>query len=73
MSNGMSVRQCEGAATYFKEHGELPEGEVVAKPKSKKSKNKEPKNGSPKKGKMTISYANEEELERLVAILELRS
>ncbi len=29
--------------------------------------------GSHDKGKMTISYANEEELERLVAILELRS
>ncbi len=96
MHSGMSVRQCEGAATYFKEHGELPEGDVVAKPKAKKNNQKEPKkvdenlerikgrlesaletkvsfSGSQKKGKMTISYANEEELERLVAILELRS
>ncbi|NDV26201.1 ParB/RepB/Spo0J family partition protein [Desulfovibrio sp. JC010] len=96
MSSGLSVRQCEGAATYFKEHGELPEGEVVAKPKPGKSKKKEPKeidedleilksrleealetkvsfSGSQKKGKLTISYADEQELERLVAILELRS
>ena len=96
MKSGMSVRQCEGAATYFKEHGELPEGEVVVKKKSEKNNKKEPKkidenlerikgrlesaletkisfSGSQKKGKLSISYANEEELERLVAILELRS
>ncbi len=96
MNSGMSVRQCEGAAIYFKEHGELPEGEFVAPKKSSKNKKKEPKkvdenlerikdrlesaletkvyfSGSQKKGKLSISYANEEELERLVAILELRS
>lgn len=96
MNSGMSVRQCEGAATYFKEHGELPEGEVVTKPKTAKNKKTVPKkidenlerikarlesaletkvafSGSHTKGKMTISYANEEELERLAAILELRS
>ncbi|WP_320006863.1 ParB/RepB/Spo0J family partition protein [Maridesulfovibrio sp.] len=96
MNSGMSVRQCEGAAAYFKENGELPENEVVTKKKSANGKKKEPKkadenlerikdrlesaletkvsfSGSQKKGKLSISYANEEELERLVAILELRS
>ncbi len=96
MVGGLSVRQSEGAATYFKEHGELPEGEVVSKGKNVKKKNKESKpvdenlerikgrleealetkvafSGTHSKGKLSINYSSEEELERLVAILELRS
>lgn len=96
MDGGMSVRQSEGAASYFKEHGELPEGEILSKPKVAKRKKKEPMpadenldrirgrlesaletkisfSGSHSKGKLSISYGSEEELERLVAILELRS
>ncbi|WP_027177283.1 ParB/RepB/Spo0J family partition protein [Maridesulfovibrio hydrothermalis] len=95
LSEGMSVRQSEGAAVYFKENGRLPEGDV-SKPKPAARKKKEPKkleeslvrikgrlesaletkisfSGSYSKGKMTINYSNEEELERIVAILELRS
>jgi ParB family chromosome partitioning protein len=95
MNSGLSVRQCEGAASYFKEHGELPEGDAPLKRKSA-AKKKEPRkidenlelikerlesaletkvafSGSKNKGKLTISYADEQELERLVAILELRS
>lgn len=96
IAGGMSVRQSEGAASYFKEHGQLPEGDVVESPKTAKRKKKEPKqvdenlarikgrleasletkisfSGSHAKGKMTINFSSEEELERLVAILELRS
>lgn len=96
ISGGLSVRQSEGAASYFKENGQLPEGEVIEPPKPSKRKKKEPKtvdeslerikgrlesaletkvsfSGSHEKGRMTINFSSEEELERLVAILELRS
>lgn len=96
ITGGMSVRQSEGAATYFKENGLLPEGDVVEAPKPAKRKIKEAKivdesldrikgrlesaletkvsfSGSHTRGKMTINFSSEEELERLVAILELRS
>ncbi|WP_027720588.1 ParB/RepB/Spo0J family partition protein [Maridesulfovibrio zosterae] len=96
MSEGLSVRQAEGAASYFKENGKLPKmplsgDEVKAKPKKKEPKSKDENlerikgrlesaletkivfSGSHNKGKMTINFSSEEELERLVAILELRS
>lgn len=96
VSGGLSVRQAESAANYFKENGELPPEEAVQKPKGSKKAKKEPKpvdeslkrikgrlesaletkvsfSGSHAKGKLSIKYSSEEELERLVAILELRS
>ncbi|WP_320171542.1 ParB/RepB/Spo0J family partition protein [Maridesulfovibrio sp.] len=96
VEGGMSVRQAEGAATFFKENGTLPQVDSAEKPSGAKRKKKEPKvleeslqrikgrlesaletkivfSGSHSKGRMSISYSSEEELERLVAILELRS
>lgn len=97
IEGGMSVRQAETAASYFKEHGVLPdENPDLDKMKAAKRKKREPKvadeglerikgrlesaletkisfSGSQNKGKLSISYTSEEELERLVAILELRS
>ncbi|WP_432738584.1 ParB/RepB/Spo0J family partition protein [Maridesulfovibrio sp. FT414] len=96
IEGGMSVRLAETAASYFKEHGELPAEAVSGAMKPSKRAKREPKkvddslmmikerlesaleakvsfSGSHSKGKLSINYSSEEELERLVAILELRS
>ena len=43
MSSGMSVRQCEGAATYFKEHGELPKVKLLPSLNQKEARTRNPK------------------------------
>lgn len=97
LGEGYSVRQAERAASYWKENGELPVGDIEPAPKKVSAKKTPASNdkdeelealksrleetletkvsisGTKEKGRLTISYADSVELERLVAILELRS
>ncbi len=93
ISDGLSVRQAESSALYFKEHGTLPTDDVeLVKPTDRKKK--APKQideklqnvkvrledslgikvslrGSNNKGNLTIKYTSEQELARIVSLLEM--
>ncbi|SMF24966.1 ParB/RepB/Spo0J family partition protein [Desulfovibrio gilichinskyi] len=93
LSDGLSVRQTESSALYFKEHGSLPSGETEpVKPAERKKKapkqiDEELQNvkvrledslgvkvsfsGSNNKGNLTIKYSSEQELARIISLLEM--
>ncbi|WP_319582739.1 ParB/RepB/Spo0J family partition protein [uncultured Pseudodesulfovibrio sp.] len=83
--NGLTVRQAEAQAAFYKQNGRLPGADEIGTAPSSRSAKSEPKqldpglqslqgqisdmlgltvkiSGSPEKGKLTVSYANEDDL-----------
>ncbi|EGB15472.1 parB-like partition protein [Pseudodesulfovibrio mercurii] len=83
--NGLTVRQAEAQASFFKQHGRLPGADEIGAAPSSRSAKSEPRpldprletlqgelsdllgltvkiSGSPEKGKLTVSYAAEDDL-----------
>jgi len=93
--NGLTVRQAEAQASFYKQNGRLPGADEVGAPRSSRPAKSESKpldprlesmqgelsdmlgltvriSGSPNKGKLTVSYANEDDLRSIAERLGIQ-